>query len=530
MRRTAWHSAAIAAVPAGVWLLLDPPSADLAAHLYRAWLFAHHPLAIWDGQWYSGHLTPAYSVLFPPLAALLGPQAVGALSAPVAAAGFAVLAVERFGRAGRLAAYWFAVATLSDLLSGRLPFALGLAVGLWALVAAGYARRWTALGLAVVCALVSPVAALELALAGVAWWLGDGRRLGLLLAAAALAPVGMLALAFPEGGSEPYAFSALWHSILASALVCAAAWRGSQRSRTLAWAGALSLVLCLAAYSVATPLGGNTSRLPALLVGPLLVGLLLDRRGAVRLPEPGGAWAAAITVLALGAVTFQWADGVRDIHKSDGDPSVHDNYYAPLLAFLDRQGSGPFRLEIPFTLSHYEATRVAPRYPLARGWERQLDQGDNALFYANARLSPTAYAAWLDSTGVRFVALADARLDRSARQEAQLLRAGAVPGLRPVFGSAHWQVWERPHARLVVGPGRLTALGVSSFALEASRPATLLVRERFSPYWALASGSGCVAAAPGGLTLVTLRRPGVVRVVTRFAPGRLVDRGPRCRA
>ncbi len=530
MRRTALVSAAIAALPAVVWLVLDPPSADLAAHLYRAWLFAHHPLGIWDGQWYSGHLTPAYSVLFPPLAAVLGPQAVAALSAPVAAAGFAVLAVERFGRAGRLAAYWFALATLSDLLSGRLPFALGLAVGLWALVAAGHARRGAALGLALVCALVSPVAALDLALAGAAWWLGAGRRLGLLVAIVALAPVGVLSVAFPEGGSEPYAFSALWHSLLASALVCAAAWRGRQRSRTLVWGGALSLVLCAAAYVAATPLGGNTSRLPALLAGPLLVALLLDRHVALRLPKPARAWAPLLTAVALAAIAFQWADALRDIAKSDADPSVTSAYYAPLLGFLDSQGGPPFRVEIPFTLSHYEATRVAPRYALARGWERQLDQGENALFYAQPRLTAAAYAAWLDASGVRFVALADAQLDKSARQEAALLRSHALPDLRPVFRSAHWQVWERQQARLVVGPGRLTALGVSSFVLQTDRPATLLVRERFSPYWSLASGSGCVARGPGGLTLLTIRRAGAVRVVNRFALDRLFDHGPRCRA
>ena len=34
-------------------------------------------LAIWNGSWYGGHYTLTYSVLFPPLAALLGPQAVG---------------------------------------------------------------------------------------------------------------------------------------------------------------------------------------------------------------------------------------------------------------------------------------------------------------------------------------------------------------------------------------------------------------------------------------------------------------------
>jgi hypothetical protein len=57
----------------------------------------------------------------------------------------------------------------------------------------------------------------------------------------------------------------------------------------------------------------------------------------------------------------------------------------------------------------------------------------------------------------------------------------------------------------------------------------VLVRVRYTPYWELTSGSGCVAQASGGLTRVTLARAGTARVAARFAPGRLVSRGPRCR-
>src|SRR5690606_27030956 len=116
------------------------------------------------------------------------------------------------------------------LLSGRITFALGLVPALGALAALQRrqaaprgARRSALTGLVVALALLtplaSPVAALFLALAGVAWGVGAPpaarpatrrRALGLALAAAALAPVAALAVAFPEGGREPFVLSAFW--------------------------------------------------------------------------------------------------------------------------------------------------------------------------------------------------------------------------------------------------------------------------------------------------------------------------------
>ena len=50
--------------------------------------------------------------------------------------------------------------------------------------------------------------------------------------------------------------------------------------------------------------------------------------------------------------------------------------------FLARAAAGHgVRVEIPFTDTHWEAYRVASEFPLARGWERQLDRDDNGLFY-----------------------------------------------------------------------------------------------------------------------------------------------------
>ena len=74
-----WAPPLAAAVATGAFALWNPPLRDLAAHTFRAEYFEHHGFAIWNGTWYGGHYLLAYSVLFPPLAALLSPVWVGAL-------------------------------------------------------------------------------------------------------------------------------------------------------------------------------------------------------------------------------------------------------------------------------------------------------------------------------------------------------------------------------------------------------------------------------------------------------------------
>ena len=63
----------VAALGAAVYLLLAPPSADLAAQEYRAGL----GLTLCDNGWFAGHHTPGYSVLFPPLGGALGVRVIG---------------------------------------------------------------------------------------------------------------------------------------------------------------------------------------------------------------------------------------------------------------------------------------------------------------------------------------------------------------------------------------------------------------------------------------------------------------------
>ena len=101
------------AVIAAAYVIVAPRSEDLAAHLLRAKLYAADGwFGIWNNWWYAGHNLPGYSVLFPPAAALThatargrdrGPRQHGLL--------FDSLVRRRYGEEAWLGSLWFGVAT-----------------------------------------------------------------------------------------------------------------------------------------------------------------------------------------------------------------------------------------------------------------------------------------------------------------------------------------------------------------------------------------------------------------------------------
>jgi hypothetical protein len=507
-----------AAVLAALYLVLHPSSADLAAQTYRTTLFEQAGFTLWDNGWYAGHHVPAYSILFPPLSALLGPRVVGTLSAVAAAWAFERLVVGEYGEDGRPAALWFATATAVFLVTGRLTFGLGVAFGVAALLALSRGRRLTSALLGVATALASPVAAAFLALGVAAWGLTHRREGALPLAAgvvaAALAPAAILSVLFPEGGDFPFAADAFLPTLAATLLVLALLPR---EQRALRLGIAFYAVLLVASAALSTPMGGNAARLGALFAGPVAaVGLWPHRR-------------VALLLLAPALVYWQVSTPIADWARAAGDGSVDSAYYSGLVRFLDARtaADGPFRVEIPFTDNHWEAARVAPHVPLARGWERQLDRKVNALFYDGRPLTPAGYRRWLDDNAVAYVALADAPLDYSAKDEAALVRSGPSY-LREVWRDAHWRVYAvaRP-APLARGAARVTRLEADAVVLDATRPGRASLRVRWTPYWRLAEGHGCVAR-DGDWTALTLTRPGRVRLAPAFALSRVGASSPRC--
>jgi len=513
--RALWaRSWPLVAVLAAIYLVVDPPSADLAAQTYRTWLFEHAGFVIFDTGWYAGHHNPAYSILFPPLAALSSPQIVGAVAAVISAWAFERLVGDAPG--ARPAALWFATATMVSLVTGRLTFALGLAIALLAVLALARGRlAWCALAGAA-AALASPVAAAFLAIGLLAWGIPRRRAVatGALLAAT-LAPALGLSVLFPEGGTFPFTASAFWPTLAGALLVIGVLWRSA--SPTLRLGLVLYAVLLVASGALSTPMGGNAVRLGALFAGPLAaLTLWPDRR-------------RALALLVLPLLYWQWSSPVDDVVRAGGDASVDASYYDGMLAFLHGQqaAEGPLRIEIPFTDNHWESARVAPTVPLARGWERQLDRKDNPLFYDGRRLTGQRLLDWLHANAVRYVALADAPIDYSAAAEAKRIRNGDVPGLREVFHDAHWRVFAVPDPTPLATGARVVALGHDSVDLDVPRAGRVLLRVRSTPYWQITEGRGCVEPA-GRWTALQVAGPGHVRLTASFAWARVRATSPRC--
>jgi hypothetical protein len=516
----AWTITAALAV---VYLILAPASPDLAAASYRSSLFSSAGFTLWDNSWYGGHHLLAYSVLAPALGALIGPRLLAAISMVIATALFARLIDGRFpASATRTAAAWLALGASIALLSSRVPFDLGLAIGLGSALAAQRRHQRWALPLAVLCALASPVAGAFLALAFLAWAVaGPARAWPLGLTAAALAPIALLVLAFPEGGSQPFVGSAFYPTLLGVIVVGALI---PPEQRTLRVGALLYAIALIGSFLVPTAVGGNADRLGALVAGPVAACLLL---GATRRRRN------MLIVLAPFLLYWQANAPVADFASTVDNASVNASYYAPLIGELHALGVGygarPARVEVVATADHWEARFLAPHVMIARGWERQLDTHRNGLFYESKPLGAARYHEWLSENAVSYVALPDAPLDYSARSEARLLRGG-VGYLREVWRSKHWRLFAVLHATpLAQAPALLTSVSSDSLTLYAPRAGAYRVLVRFTPYWALASGSGCVARAADGWTEVQARRAGRFHLVIGFSLARVFSEAPRCR-
>lgn len=547
--------AALSAGLVGLGWSLGWRGVDLPAQLFRIDEFRAHGFSLWDSQWYAGHWSLDYSVIYPALGAVVGVALLAVLSAALATAAFDRILLAAFGPAGRIGSVIFALSVIVETSIGQLAFFTGIAFALasvWALL--GSRRRARRLGvllagvLALAATAASPLAGAFLALAMAAWFLAvvvpggprstatragagaEGWRIastGIL----ALLPIAVTTLLFPGQGPMPYPVTDwLWETVVAL-LVWMVVPRGM---RTLRIGIALYLVVLLGSVTVPSALGGNVGRMEDAFALPVVAACCWTRRDAGGTAWPLGRWLAdrvrpdavtrgfrvALAGLAVPLVLSQWGPAWQALTANAGRSWTHRGYYAPLTAWLAGQLGDPpvARVEVVPTLDHGEAAYVAPSVPLARGWDRQLDEADNPLFYGKAPLTPQTYVAWLRADGVRYVALAGAPLDSAGVAEARLLDAG-VPGLRPAWRDAGWRVWEVIGGPGVVsGPARLTGISQGSVGLNATAPGHALVRVRWAAHWRVVGGEAQVAEAPGGWTTVNLGRPGPVslRATLRF--------------
>ncbi len=554
--RPEWLPAvALSAALAALMLIWDPRVGDLAAQVFHTEVFEHTGLAIWNGSWYAGHYTLNYSLLFPPAAALLGPQWVGLLAVVWSSYLFDRIVREHWGTEARWATLWFAAGVVTLLADGQLTFALGVAFGLAALRELQAGRGWLALLAAAACPLASPVAGAFLAGAIAAGLWERGERLNRAAVAAAIVALVLTVvpnLAFPEPGRFPF----VWSSYISIPIWCAGAlfllWRaeGEGRLRRVVIGYGLASTLI---FLTPNALGGNAVRLGALFGGPVLAAALLSHRplpvgirdprstrlglplGAAGAPAAGPGLApplrwiprwfytAVLVVTLVGSLYWQFTASVTQIARSVGDPSTKASYFEPAADWLTAHGAKGTRIEVPPTANHWESAYLAPKFELARGWLRQLDTARDGIFYKEGALTDASYERWLRNNAITYVALPlGAPLDYSSIEERHLILSDPSY-LKERFHDNHWRIYEVADAKPMVaalGAGRAKTIrvGPQGFALDVTHPGRFLVRVNFTQYWSIGRGSGCLLRA-GNWTIARTAHTGVFSVDADFSLG-----------
>lgn len=502
--RPALLHAAASAVGAALLVWLGPPGTDLAAHVYQRSVFIAHGFTFWNNFWYAGRYSfVTYSLLYYPLAALVGIKLLAVASTAVAAGAFASLVRREWSSVGPWPAVAFTGVSILWVESAAFPYTLGLACALLALLALS-ARRLVPFSACVLLTFAaSPLAFvfLVVVLTGVAASRSsrDMLRPGAVVLATAVVGA-LLWRAFPDRGLFPYHALQLAASLAFCAVGLLFTWR-VERARVLRFFFGIYAVACLAAFAIPSGLGENVGRFRFVAI-PIAVLALSLRSWKPVVP--------AVVALIL-ATSWNLTPLAYSFVRGSSDPSAQAAYWQPVVRYLHRELPPSYRVEAVDTTGHWPAVYLARAgVPIVRGWFRQDDFPQNQILYK--QLSAPAYISWLRRMGVRYVVLTDAPADYSSKAEAALLRSGSS-GLTTTLRTRHATVYAVPNpVSMLTGPGhpRVLALGSSSVTVALGEPGRYRLALRYSPYWA--SAGVCIAQRPDGMVELVAHRSGVVRL------------------
>jgi hypothetical protein len=517
LTREALLAFVLASATSALLLWAGPPGIDLAGHAYQRVLFLRDGFSLWNNFWYAGRYSfVTYSILYYPLAGLLGIKLLALASIATAALAFAIVLGREWGSTARASSRSFAVVWAGTALSAAFPFALGAALALLALWALQDRRRVLFGVLAVLTLAASPLAFVLLAL----FLLGIGiarheDRAQIVVPAAIIVVAGLLELllfrVFPGGGTFPFSTAELIPAIVFCGLGVVTTWR-VERARPLQFFFVVYLAACIAAFVVPSQLGENIERVRYAALPIAVLALSLRAWRPLRL---------AIPVLILAAIWNTTPLAANFTHAA-ADPTAKPAYWQSAIAYLHDHLRPSYRVEAVDTAGHWPAVYLPEAgIPLARGWYRQDDFPENKILYGT--FGAKAYVAWLRSLGVRYVVLVHAPPDYSSRAEAALLRGGHS-GLRRVLRSSHVTIFAVPRPRpLVTGPYRAAVdwLGATSIRLRFGGPGTYRVAVRYSPYWH--ASSGCVARGRDGMLRVAAAARGSVKLSFKVGAARVLQ-------
>jgi hypothetical protein len=507
-RRSVVTAAIVLALALTLWLL-HWHGLDYPAQLYRVGLVRRQGLGVWDANWYGGHYTPAYGVIVPWLASMVGLAAIAIASTLASVVVFERLLVETNAPHVVTGTAAFGFLMLVNMYEGRLPFATGVLFGLLTVALARREHWWLVAFTTVLTTLASPVAGAFLALAFTAWalslptaswrellWLRQTR-----VAFASLAITAGISLIFHEGGYFPYNIADMLIAVGAGAMVW---WvLMPDNHQPVRWGFALAALVAVPLLILPNPMGGNLSRL-AVIGAPILCAM----------PRRKLAAHAAVCLVLL----CQQAEPLLRLPQAVEDPSANAAYFKPLIDELHARHDGPVRLEIPMTVSHWEAAYVARDIPLARGWERQLDLRYNAVLY-DPDMTADQYQQWLDTNSVTYVAVPDAPLEEEAQHEVTVIHE--APYLREVWSNEHWQLYSVIGApSLVSGPASLVKMTAGLVKLDVSGLQPIEIKMRYTPHFSVVHGRGCLSESSSGLTTLEPLTTGRITLRTSLFPNK----------
>lgn len=493
------------------YLVVLIPAQDFASGDFRARLAASGA-RLWNNMWFGGHPLPAYGMLSAFLSGWAGARVVAACSVVVATWGFSHL-VKQMQLVTRgnatVSTLLFAACVGVNTWAGRLTFAPSVAFGVLALVALNADRRLLGVLASCACALASPVGGVFLLLILGSLWLNQWKRRATVICAISCAvPLAVMLLLFSEGGWFPFR----WQSLLMVVInVGILAWV-ARRQPIIRTSILLYAALVAFAFLVKSPLGGNVVRLAWLATGALGVLFVSKQR--------------RIVVFAISVLTLVWNGVYLPIGRPLSVASADSSFYAPVAKFMSSV-PGVHKVEVVSTNVRRESDLLAMSFPLARGWQTQIDRDRNALFYSNT-LTAAAYLQWLQDNAVSFVAVPKKFVHSEAQQEAAIA-ASMASDLGLVFEDTNWRIYEVLDAEpLATNSTDVVGVSPEQLHVRASRTGWTTIRFRFTPMYKVTAGDACVGSTDDGWIRLNVRTPGDVTLTVKFTLSAALRRSVEC--
>jgi hypothetical protein len=513
--RTRCVGMAAAGVVCLVHIVLRPPSQDFASGHFRAGLF-RDGVYLWNNLWFGGHPLPGYGIVSPMLGGTIGVVPTAVVSVLVATWCF-ILVMERLWETRPelpdplLSIVLFALGCGVNLWGGRLTFGPAVMFGTACILAVQRNRKVAAMLLAALCGLSSPLGALSLVILLGAAWVANvtSRRFLVLVSVAAVTPIGVLIVLFPEGGWFPFHLGSL---VMLGVALGVVGW-SARDIPMVRWFTIIYAVIAVAAFVVQSPLGGNVIRLGWLLAGPVAALTIRTHRRTI-LPV-------------FVAATLVWNWSYVKIALLPAERTASASYYDSLAAYLHTLPE-VLRVEVVPTPTLTETDELAVHIQgIARGWETQIDRQMNAVFY-DGTLDASSYHAWLLDRGVSVVALPLDSVRPMSEIEAAVIRSRPAY-LEPIWSNADWQVYRVSDATPLADNGAtVTDVQPESLTIAAPVAGWSTVKFRFTDMYEVTNGDACVSSTSDGWVRLLVHQPGTIRLSIALSVDSLVSRQRPC--